>query len=196
MKWGRASNTGAPPCAGIPSRAQVSRASERKWGHSPIPSKWGQTSFGCEGCRLQLRGLTPFAREAGNWGMSPFPFWRSLALGCAALSCQRFVSGHTDRARLNEPPRSTCRASPRAAPLEFELDGIPARTGALEIEPRPLLLANQECPHYACATAGRRYLWRYTRSTAHGMKKGCRPLQPEHQRGAVQGPLHRYEVLL
>ena len=110
---------------------------ERKWGHSPIPSKWGQTSFGCEGCRLALRGLTPFAREAGNWGMSPFPFWRSLALGCAALSCQRFVSGHTDRARLNEPPRSTCRASPRAAPLEFARDGMPARTGAPAPQPRP-----------------------------------------------------------
>src|SRR6185503_20623949 len=99
----------------------------------------------------------PFAREAGNWGMSPFPFWRSLALGCAALSCQRFVCGHPDRASLNEPPRSTCRASPRAAPLEFPLDGIPARTGALEIEPRPLLLAHSskeqgECPHY-CVTS-------------------------------------------
>jgi len=62
--------------------------------------------------------------------MSPFPFWRSLALGCAALSCQRFVCGHPDRASLNEPPRSTCRASPRAAPLEFARDGMPARTGA------------------------------------------------------------------
>src|SRR6185436_20374711 len=89
----------------------------------------------------------PFARVAGNWGMSPFPFWRSLALGCAARNCQRFARRCTERARPDESPLRTCRAAPRAAPLAmFAAGRIEAPAGAHVIHSHLILLADGERP--------------------------------------------------
>src|SRR6187401_2522907 len=54
--------------------------------------------------RSHRRGLTPFAREAGNWGMSPFPFLaaarrkrtaftsaKMAALRCNTAAVERFL---------------------------------------------------------------------------------------------------------
>src|SRR6185369_1488539 len=51
--------------------AERKRPPERKWGHSPIPSKWGQTSLGCERLSVSAERSDPILPAMRGIGECP-----------------------------------------------------------------------------------------------------------------------------